>query len=131
MTKEFALLLRSDFLSFAKKAILELEGRQIGDDRYIEYLATVLTAFANGFKRKVLINLPPQHLKTSLASICLIAWILARKPNTKILVVTYADHLAEYIAYKIRLILQSPWFQDAFATRIAKDRAKVTDFATT
>src|SRR5712672_3660216 len=65
--------------------------------------------------------LPPRHLKTLLSAVCLAAWKFAREPSAKIMVVTYSEQLAENIARGIRGILQSDWFKDFFATRVAKD----------
>jgi hypothetical protein len=46
------------------------------------------------------------------------------------MVVTYSDQLAEHITYHIRRVLQAPWFTKLFTTRVAGDRSKVDDFAT-
>ena len=124
-------VLRNDFLAFARKAILELIGTKLEKDPYIEYLASELMKFIDGETKRLLINLPPRHLKTLLGSICLAAWKLAHEPSAKIMVVTYAEHLAESIARAVRGILQSAWFKEVFETRIAKDHSAVMDFATT
>jgi hypothetical protein len=131
MRNELKIMLRSDFLSFARKAILELGGTKLGDDQYLEYLATELMEFVDGKTRRLLVNLPPRHLKTLLFSVCLSAWKFAHQPSTKIMVVTYAEQLAESIARAIRGILQSDWFKEIFQTRVAKDHSAVMDFATT
>ena len=75
------------------------------------------------------ITLPPRHLKTFLASICLPAWILAHRPSAKILILSYGQELADKIAYGIREILRSAWFCRLFKARIA--RRPLTDFTTT
>ena len=108
MQVEMKNVLRRDFLAFARKAILELSGTKLGKDPYLEYLATELLEFVDGKRKRLLINLPPRHLKTSLCSVCLAAWKLAHEPKAKIMVVTYAEQLAE-----------------------TKDRSAVRDFATT
>lgn len=131
MKNEFKQLLRQDFLSFARKALLELDGTKLGDDQYLEYLATELMAFHDGKTRRLLVNLPPRHLKTLLFSVCLAAWKFAHQPSAKIMVVTYAEQLAGNIARAIRTILQSDWFKDVFQARVAKDHSAVMDFATT
>jgi hypothetical protein len=131
MKNEMKLMLRNDFLSFARKAILELGGTKLGDDRYLEYLATELMEFVDGTTKRLLVNLPPRHLKTHLFSICLSAWKFAHQPSAKIMVVTYAEQLAENIARAIRGILVSDWFKEIFQTRVAKDHSAVMDFATT
>ena len=131
MKNEFNSILRNDYLAFARKAILELDGTKLGDDQYLEYLATELMEFVDGKTRRLIVNLPPRHLKTMLFSVCLSAWQFAHRPSAKIMVVTYAEQLAENIARNIRSILQAKWFKEAFPTRIAKDHAAVMDFATT
>jgi hypothetical protein len=131
MTAEIERLLRDNFEFFVIKVFRDLHDEEkLGRQPYIEYLCRQLEDVANGETRRLVVNLPPRHLKTFLG-ICLAAWILGRKPSTKILVVTYADQLAQHISYNIRQILQLPWYKAVFKTRIADDRAKVNDFATT
>ena len=77
-----------------------------------------------------MINLPPRHLKTFLAGIYLPAWVLAKDPSARIMIITYNDQLAEHITYQIRRVLKSNWFMSVFKTRVAEDRSKVGDFAT-
>jgi phage terminase large subunit-like protein len=131
MNHETKSVLRTDFLAFARKAIRETEGTKISHDRYLELVATKLMDFADGKTKRLIVNLPPRHLKTQLGSVCLAAWILAHKPNTKIMVVGYSGELAEEIARSIRSILQADWFKKIFDTRIAKGHAKAKNFATT
>ena len=95
-------LLRSNFLPFARKALRELEGVRLGDEAYLKYLAHELDQFANGDTHRLIINLPPGHLKTSLGSVCLAAWLLGQDPSLKLIVVSHAEHLSKSIARKIR-----------------------------
>jgi hypothetical protein len=127
---ELKSMLRHDFLAFASKAIRELDGTRLEDDRYLEYLATELMEFVDGKTPRLIVNLPPRHLKAQFFSVCLSAWKFAQQPSAKIMVVTYAEQLAASIARNIRSILQAQWFKEAFPTRIAKDHSAVTDFAT-
>ena len=80
---------------------------------------------------ELIINLPPGHLKTSLGSVSLAAWMLAHDPALKVILVTHAEHLSKAIARNILAILQAPWFKQVFETRIKKGHAEVTDFGTT
>ena len=130
MKPELQSMLRNDFLAFARKAIRELDGTKLDHDGYLEYIATELMEFVDGNTRRLIVNLPPRHLKTLLFSVCLSAWKFAHQPSAKIMVVTYAEQLAESIARNIRSVLQSEWFKEAFQTRVAKDHSAVMDFAT-
>jgi predicted phage terminase large subunit-like protein len=125
-------LIRKDFASFVRKAFSDDHGgTKLGHEPYIDYLCFELDKVAKGDTKRLVVNLPPRHLKTFLAAIYLTAWVLAHRPAAKIMVVTNNDKLAEYITYHIRRILQSPWFRKVFKTRLAEDRARVGDFATT
>jgi predicted phage terminase large subunit-like protein len=130
MDPKIKALLSRDFLSFARKAISGVEGNKIGTEPYLKYLARELNRFADDETRRLIINLPPGHLKTLLGSVSLAAWMLARNPTLKIIIVSHAEHLSKAIARKIRAILQSSWFKELFAARIKKGHAEVTDFGT-
>jgi predicted phage terminase large subunit-like protein len=131
MNSALEAVLRQNFFAFAHKAIRELEGTKLGDDQYLRYLARELDLFAEKETRRLIVNLPPGHLKTLMASVCLTAWLLAHKPSLKIIIVTHAEHLSKTIARNIRSILQSNWFKEVFDSRIKKGHAEVTDFGTT
>jgi len=125
-------LLRSDPLTFAKRAHFELHQSPLGDDRYLELLAYDVERIASGGIRRYLCNLPPGHGKTFIFSVTLAAVILARTPSARILIVSYGEDLATDIARKIRTIIQAPWYGKAFPkTRLAKDQKAARDFATT
>ena len=125
-------LIRTDFKSFVRKAFTFVhDGKKLGDQHYIDYLCFELEKVINGETPRLLINLPPRHLKTFLGSICLAAWTLAKEPSARIIVVTYNDKLAEHISRDVRKILRAPWFKQAFATRLADDHARADDFQTT
>jgi predicted phage terminase large subunit-like protein len=107
------------------------KGRRLANDKYLKLLAQRLTRVATGETKRLVITMPPRHGKTFMGSICLSAWILAHDASAKILVLSYGQDLADRIAYDIRDILRSEWFQQAFRTRISRDRAKLVDFVTT
>ena len=118
MNNHLRSLLRDDFLSFARKALGEVEGARLGREPYLDFLAYELTLFAAGETIRLLINTPPGHLKTSLGSASLAAWILAHDASRKIIVVSHAEHVSKSIARKIRSFLQSAWFRELFTTRL-------------
>ena len=130
MSKQIADLIYSSFLAFAMKAFAQLyPGKQLVVHPYVKLLTCILEAVATGEMRRLVITLPPRHLKTFLASICLPAWILAHRPSAKILILSYGQELADKNAYTIREVLRSDWFRQLFDARIA--RKLLTDFITT
>ena len=98
---------------------------------YVGYLCHELGQVPRGKNRRLIVSLPPRHLKTFACSVCLPAFILGRQPAAKVLVITYGENLAADIAHGIRELLRASWFKAAFSTRLAADRNRVTDFATT
>ena len=124
-------LLRSSFLAFSLKAYAAInEGRRLDTDPYLELLASRLQKVAQQKSRRLVVSLPPRHGKSFLGSKCLPAFILAHEPAARIMILSYGAELAEEISYDIRAIMRSKFYQEITTTRIAKDRAKVTDFAT-
>jgi phage terminase large subunit-like protein len=125
-------LIRDDFGSFVRKSYAFFHnGESLGDQPYINYMIDELSQVTPLSATRTIINLPPGHLKTFLASVCLPAWLLAHYPSKKILLVTCSERLVSSIARKIKQILQSAWFKDIFQTRIAPGHATLEDFGTT
>jgi hypothetical protein len=75
------------------------------------------------------VNLPPGHLKTSLGSVCLPAWLLANDPSLKIIIISHTEHLSKTIARNNRSIIQCAWYKELFTTRIKMGHAEMTDSA--
>src|SRR4051794_40961196 len=105
MKRDTAAILRTDFLSFCGKCFSEIKKASLPDDKYLQLLADELDSFARGETKRLVVNLPPRHHKTLFASICLPAWILAHWPSTRILCMSYSEHLAELNAVAVRKIM--------------------------
>ena len=80
---------------------------------------------------RLIINLPPRHLKSLMASIAFPAWCLGHDPSAQILCVSYAQDLADKLARDCRGIMTSPWYRQIFPTRLAPHRQAVQEFITT
>src|SRR6202040_3212369 len=78
-----------------------------------------------------IINLPPRHLKSLMASIAFPAWCLGHDPSAQILSVSYAPDLADKLARDCRSIMMSPWYRRVFPTRLAPHRQAVQEFIPT
>jgi predicted phage terminase large subunit-like protein len=129
MKTTFNAALRKDLYSFVKKAFRESHGHGLGDQSYIEYLCHELFKIRSRRVRFFVINLPPQHLKTFCTS-CLIAWYLGHHPKHRVLVIGYTAEHAESISRRVRNMMRSEWYQDAFQTRISTSRSSASNFET-
>jgi predicted phage terminase large subunit-like protein len=132
MRPEAALLYKTDFASFVRKAYAVLHGgARLGTDTlYIEYTCTELTSVATGECKRAVVSMPPRHLKTFICSICLPAWVIMQAPSTKVMVVAGNEKLVKDMAYQARAILESQWYKELSGIELAQDRNQILDFAT-
>jgi hypothetical protein len=115
---ECAALLYHDFASFAARAFRELNPRTAFlMNWHIELIAAKLAAVHAGEIRRLIVSLPPRHLKSHLASVAFPAWCLGHEPSTEILCVSYAQDLADKLSRDCRRLLASDWYQLLFPTR--------------
>ena len=125
-------ILRLDLGYFAHHCFCELNPQAVFlPNWHIEVIAAKLAAVRAGKIRRLIINLPPRHLKSLLASIAFPAWCLGHDPSAQILCVSYAQDLADKLARDCRSIMMSPWFRRIFPTRLAPHRHAVQEFITT
>src|SRR3989440_10909079 len=125
-------ILRLDLGYFAQLCFCELNPQAAFlPNWHIEVIAAKLAAVRAGRIRRLIINLPPRHLKSLLASIAFPAWCLGHDPSAQILCVSYAQDLADKLARDCRGIMMSPWYRQIFRTRLAPHRQAVQEFITT
>src|ERR1700681_288264 len=125
-------LLRQDFSTFAARCFQDLNPQaDLAMNWHLRVIAARLTAVREGKIRRLIINLPPRHLKSLLASIAFPAWCLGHDPSAQILSVSYAQDLADKLARDCRSIMMSPWYRKIFPTRLAPHRHAVQEFITT
>ena len=129
---QYETLLRQDFASFAVRCFHDLNPQaELALNWHLEVIAAKLTAVRQGRIRRLIINLPPRHLKSLLASIAFPAWCLGHDPSAQILCVSYAQDLADKLSRDCRSIMTSPWYRRIFPTRLAAHRQAVQEFVTT
>src|SRR6516162_5492089 len=125
-------LLRQDFASFARRAFAELNPQTgFAFGWHFEIIAAQLAAVLEGRTRRLIVNLPPRHLKSHLASVAFPAWCLGRNPSAQILCVSYAQELADKLSRDCRRIVLSDWYRKIFPTRLSAQRQAVPEFETT
>src|SRR5271168_2870483 len=129
---EYEFLLRHDFTTFAGRCFQDLNPQtDLAMNWHLEVIAAKLTAVREGRIRRLIIDLPPRHLKSLMASIAFPAWFLGLDPSVQILCVSYAQDLADKLARDCRSIMTSRWYRQLFPTRLAPHRQAVQEFITT
>lgn len=127
------LALRYDLATFIHRTMQTVAaGQAYRHNWHVDAMAWHLTKVATGQTKRLLVTLPPRHLKSICASVALPAWLLGRNPSRKIVCVSYAEDLTSKHALDCRLVMQSPWYRRAFpGTAISRDKNRELDFVTT
>lgn len=63
---------------------------------------------------RLLVTVPPRHLKSIAAAVALPAWVLGHTPSAKIMVATYGEELSREHAANFTAIIQSDWYRELF-----------------
>ena len=79
---------------------------------HIEQICEHLEAITSGDIRKLLINIPPRHSKSTIVSVMWPIWEWLTDPSQKFLCASYSGNLSIRDNLKARRLIQSPWYQD-------------------
>jgi predicted phage terminase large subunit-like protein len=128
----FRAALAADLLAFLEASFKELDpGRELHLAPYLLYLNDVLQRVFEGKETRVIINLPPRHLKSILISVVWPAWLLGQDPTMRIAVVSHGQALARDLALKTLRLMESDFYREVFpGTSLSDDRRQVMDFGT-
>ena len=122
-----------DLYSFVQRSFGVLEpGNRFMPAAYLELLCAALMQVDARAVKRLIINMPPRHLKSFVTSVVFPAWLLMRDPKTKIAVICHSDMLANDLASKCKRLIESDDYrQIAPQVQIRQDRDRRMDFETT
>jgi predicted phage terminase large subunit-like protein len=91
---------------------------------HLDAIAEHLEAVTYGDIRRLIINIPPRHSKSSIVSVAWPVWTWAQRelgplsgPQVQFLSASYSQNLSTRDALKSRRLIQSPWFQERWGDR--------------
>ena len=114
-------ILRTHFESFLRRCFMTLNpGSPYLPNWHIAAIAYQLERVRRGEITRLIINLPPRHLKSLTVSVAFPAFLLGLEPWHRIFAISYSNELASKHASDFRSIVESPWYQRAFEMRIAR-----------
>lgn len=100
---------------FVKQAWPELEpGVRLEWSWHIDAICEHLEAVTSGEIRRLLINIPPGHMKSLLVAVFWPAWMWIERPEYRSLFTTYAKDLSMRDSVRCRDVIQSDWYQSTF-----------------
>jgi predicted phage terminase large subunit-like protein len=107
--------LRTNLYLFVWKAFLTLHpGQAFIPNWHVEAMCYALQRVADGHCRRLLITVPPRHLKSICAAVALVAWLLGRNPGQRVLVASYGADLASKHARDFRTVVEADWYRRLF-----------------
>lgn len=129
----YRLLLHSRLHPFLSRSFCSLNpGKTLTGAYYVRGLCHALERVARGEVRRLIIEMPPRHLKSTAASIVFPAWVLGRDPTKRIVCVSYGNDLAQSFSHKCRALMQEPFCKAIFpALQLDPKKNAVTEFHTT
>ena len=107
-------------------------GVQYCHNWHLDAIAEYLAACTAGEVTRLIINLPPRMLKSTLVSVAWPAWLLGQRPSNRIMVASYAQSLSTKHSTDCRVVVESPWYQRIFPeTQLSRDQNEKEKFVTT
>lgn len=119
------------FRRFVRSAWAHVEpGTPFTDGWHIGAIAEHLEAVSKGQIRRIIINIPPRHMKSNLISVMWPAWDWINRPSRRFFTSSYAIELSRRDAVRSRHLIQSPWYQERWADRfqLTKDQNEKTRY---
>jgi len=89
---------------------------------YLKAICHQLALVRSGEEKRLVITVPPRHLKSVTASVAFVAFILGHDPKAKIMVASYSQDLARYHSNQTRIIMESDWYKRVFPRARISDR---------
>lgn len=88
------------------------------DNWHIELICEYLELVTSGKIKRLIINIPPRYMKSSLISIFWPTWSWTRDPHLRFLFASYADELALKHNTDRRTILNSQWYKGQWGDKV-------------
>jgi predicted phage terminase large subunit-like protein len=125
--------LRRHLSAFIQRSFAEVvPGSPFVHNWHLDAMAYALEQVATGDILRLVITVPPRHLKSLSASVGFVAWLLGQDPTRRIITVSYGEDLAAKHALDCRRIMESAWYRRVFPhTRLSKTKNTEGEYVTT
>jgi predicted phage terminase large subunit-like protein len=130
--REYAALLRNDFMAFIHRSFIELNPTtEFKHNWHLEVIAHELEQLRRGIFKYLAINIGPRSLKSHCVSLAYVAWLLGHDPSAQIICASYAQDLSNKLASDCRTLMMSQMYKEIFNTRLVSQRPSVQELITT
>lgn len=87
-------------------------GRHFHDNWHIQAICEHLEAVMKGDIRRLIINIPPRHMKSLTCNVAFPTWAWIHRPHIQFMFASYAGTLSVRDSVKCRRLIQSKWYSD-------------------
>ena len=99
--------------SFIEQAWRVIEpGIDYVDNWHIHLIGEYMEAINTGQIQRLIINIPPRHMKSIEVTVCYPVWTWIKHPEKRFIKVSYSDSLSRKHNIIARDIINSPWYQE-------------------
>lgn len=131
--ENFYNLMRTDLSGFTGEVVKTVSPEaNYQHNWHIDLIAQYLLACQRGEIKRLIINIPPRHLKSISVNVAFPAWLLGHNPGEQIMCASYGQRLSEKHGNDCRLVMQQQWYKDLFPdTHISPTEDTKAKFVTT
>ena len=126
-------LYRASLMPYMRRAFTELRPAvQFHYGHHVRAICYKLEQLERGEIRRLMILMPPRHLKSHCASVVFPAWVLGRDPARRIICMSYGLDLAEGFSRDSRRVIEAGWNRAVFPLlQLDPRRASAAELRTT
>jgi predicted phage terminase large subunit-like protein len=108
-------LMRRDLVAFVRRSFeTVVPGESLRLNWHIHAMAHALEQVRRGKIKRLIITIPPRHLKSITTSVAFPAFLLGHDPSAKIICVSYSSDLAIKHARDCKAVMTSRWYRRIF-----------------
>ncbi len=121
-----ALLRGTDLTGFHREGVRHGQSGDVYEPNWhIEVMTEALRKVHAGEERRLLITVPPRHLKSITCAVAFPAWVLGHDPTHKYIVASYGGDLASKHARDFRMVIEAPWYRKLFPRTVSTPKRNV------
>ena len=118
-------LARKDFYVFIQLMFPVLHpGTRLVQATYIELIVECLNVLPDLEQRRLIFNLPPGFMKSTIVSVLYTAWMLGIDPTLRFICVSYADDLTHELSERTRKVMTSFLYKQIFPDTVLEKKAQ-------
>jgi predicted phage terminase large subunit-like protein len=125
-------LLRTKLAPFIERSFYTVNpGLPFLPNWHIHAMAHQLERLRRGEIQRLIITVPPRHLKSHSVSVAFPAWLMGLDPTTRIVAASYGADLARGFSFQCRKIMEAAWYRRAFpGARLDPKRSSLDEIRT-